>query len=65
MFHNIYILLLNLDIFSDDIAFQNGFIYTCAKFTKKKNIFYLPSKYDKISVKVISTFNGDRKNPST
>ena len=64
MFHNIYILLLNLDIFSDDIAFQNGFIYTCAKFTKK-NIFYLPSKYDKISVKVISTFNGDRKNPST
>ena len=63
MFHNIYILLLNLDVFSDDIAFQNGFIYTCAKFTKK--IFYLPSKYDKISVKVISTFNGDRKNPST
>ena len=35
MFHNIYILLLNLDVFSDDIAFQNGFIYTCAKFTKK------------------------------
>ena len=30
-----------------------------------KKIFYLPSKYDKISVKVISTFNGDRKNPST
>ena len=37
MFHNIYILLLNLDVFfsDDDIAFQNGFIYTCAKFTKK------------------------------
>ena len=37
MFHNIYILLLNLDVFfsDDDIAFQNGFIYTCSKFTKK------------------------------
>ena len=35
MFHNIYILLLNLDFFDDIAAIWNGFIYTCAKFTKK------------------------------